>query len=221
MTANTGLKRRHKAQRLRKLGYSFREISLALNIAKSTASLWTREVTLSKQAQQRLRRLTIIGQKNSTATLKAASKIREKNIKHLAQTQVVKLSQLDQQTTKLLLAILYGCEGAKTDRGARLTFINSDPRLIVTFIKLFKSVYKTKNDRWRGCLHLHTYHNAKKQIRYWSELTKIPTTQLSTYIKRSDHKRKRTDYPGCLSLRYYDSTIAKELYYLYKGFIGA
>lgn len=46
---------KQKAFSLRSKGYSVKEISDKLNIAKSTSSLWVRYIKLNKKAKQRLR----------------------------------------------------------------------------------------------------------------------------------------------------------------------
>jgi orotate phosphoribosyltransferase-like protein len=46
---------KRKAIALRKRGYSVKEIAEKLHIAKSTSSLWVREIKLNKKAQQRLK----------------------------------------------------------------------------------------------------------------------------------------------------------------------
>ena len=127
----------------------------------------------------------------------------------------------DKRSKKLLLAVLYGCEGAKTDRGSRVTFMNSDPLLIKQFTRLMREAYKIDERKWRCCLHLHSYHTDQKQIRYWSIITAVPENQFTkVYKKNKGGIRRRENYQGCLSLRYYDSLIARELYYIYQAFLA-
>jgi len=52
-----------KAEKLRRQGFSFREISEELKISKSTASLWLRNVGLSKDAKERIFQLGVDGRK--------------------------------------------------------------------------------------------------------------------------------------------------------------
>ncbi len=57
-----------KAVGLRKKGYSYKEISSSLKIAKSTASTWLKTTKLSKKAILRLKKRKILGQYKSLLT---------------------------------------------------------------------------------------------------------------------------------------------------------
>ncbi|NQU83696.1 MAG: hypothetical protein HQ536_03210, partial [Parcubacteria group bacterium] len=59
------LKIKEKAIKLRKKGYSLKEISEKLKIAKGTASIWLNDVKLSQKAQERLQKREILGQYKS------------------------------------------------------------------------------------------------------------------------------------------------------------
>lgn len=209
-----------QAIELRRAGYSLREISNKLNIAKSTTSLWTHGVQLSARARNRIKGIVLMGRKLSISTKMQKRRDKEKEFEQNARVTITQTSTKNIHDKKLLLALLYGCEGAKSDRFSRVTFVNSDPKLIAKFIHLFRKTYQVDEKRWRGCLHLHDYHNVNKQKKIWSRITNIPINQFTVYQKQNTKIRKREHYQGCLSLRYYNSTIAKELYYLYKEFIA-
>lgn len=90
--------------------------------------------------------------------------------------------------------------------------MNSDPKMIETFLKLFRIAFTTNESKFRALVHIHEYHNGEKQRKFWSELTKIPINQFSkNYLKPHTKKRIRDGYQGCIRIRYYDATIALEL----------
>jgi len=62
---------RQKALSLRAKGYSFREISLSLDVSKSTASSWARSVVLNDKAKSRIRKLGEDGRDKSKKTILA------------------------------------------------------------------------------------------------------------------------------------------------------
>lgn len=204
-----------KAIQQRKHGYSFREISELLNISKSTASLWTRAVILNSKAIKRLTGLRDLGRKRSKKT-KEKQRIKiEKEITKKAR-MTVKNAKLNDSHRKIICSLIYWCEGGKND-GGRVNFTNSDPQLMKYFLKIFRKSFSLSENKFRALLHLHEYHKEKKQIRFWSKATSIPIKQFSkSFHKKNTGKNTRAGYPGCLSVRYYDSKIQKELIFICK-----
>lgn len=212
-----------QATRLRKLGYSYEDIAVKLNIAKSTAFLWTKNIKLNVKAKTRLQIKQKIGQKKAVQVMKLKREMIEMNLKK----EIIKsLSKLHFTTTinKLFCSLLYWAEGSKA-KSSRVTFVNSDPTMIFTFLKLFRSSFSIDEKKFRGLVHIHEYHNDKEIKDFWSKTTKIPISQFNkSYLKPHTGKRIRNDYKGCLQLRYYDFKIALELKMLYNIFaksIGA
>ena len=205
-----------EAKKLRKRGFSLKEISEKLGIAKSTASAWLGHIKLGKKAQQRLQKRRTLGQ------YKAQQIKRNHRKKLLSQyckktSKELSLIKLDKTLYKLLSALLFWCEGAKTQ--AHIEFINSDPAMIKTFIELLRSAFDLDESKFRVLMHLHEYHNEQKQKEFWSNITKIHQNQFTkTYWKPHTKKRKRENYPGCIRISYYDAHIARQLHAWYNTF---
>ena len=53
-------------------------------------------------------------------------------------------------------------------------------------------------------------------IDFWSEATAIPKTNFSIYNKPHTGINKKPGYKGCLSIRYGDSRIVKEVFLIMK-----
>ena len=122
-----------------------------------------------------------------------------------------------EENRKLACALLYWCEGEK--KGGAVRFTNSDPVMIQTFLNLFRQSFKLDESKFRICLHLHSYHNQQKQKKFWSGITNIPVEQFQKiYTKPNQGKNKKKDYQGCVSLRYHDWQVAKEIEMIYKLF---
>jgi hypothetical protein len=115
-----------------------------------------------------------------------------------------------------MLSLLYWCEGSKNDR--RVVFMNSDPLLVKAYLKLLRAAFSINEEKIRAVLHLHEYHNIKKAIKYWSKITKIKTNNFFIYHKNNSGKRKKTNYYGCLSIRYGDSKILDEILLIIRRF---
>ena len=218
MTIVLGSKK-EKAINFRKRGYSLKEISKVFGISKSTASLWLRHVVISKQGKARIKILIKRGINKSVAFNQKSKNQKEIQFQKEARSTLKKIKQKNKSYYKLIVAIMYWCEGAKADRNSRVAFINSDPKMIKVFITLLRNYFIIDESKWRCCLHLHSYHNKLKQIKFWSDITGIPKKNFNkVFLKQNTSKRIKKDYPGCLSLRYNSSKIAKELYYLYREF---
>lgn len=69
-------------------------------------------------------------------------------------------------------------------------------------------------------MHLHEYHIEKKQKNFWEKVTEIPAKQFHrSYLKPNTGKRKRLNYPGCVTVTYYNARVAKELATIYNAFV--
>lgn len=123
----------------------------------------------------------------------------------------------DVNQSRILCAIMFWCEG-ETSTKSGVRFMNSDPNLMRLFVTLLRNGFDIDESKFRGLLHLHEYHDEGLQLKYWSEVTGIPINQFyKSYKKPHTGKRKREDYPGCLSLRYGDSGLAKLLTLMYSN----
>jgi len=118
---------------------------------------------------------------------------------------------------KLFCALLYWCEGSKGSNDVRFT--NSDPLLIKTFINVFRKSFIIDENKFRILMHLHGYHDENTQKKFWSNITKIYNFQ-KTYHKLNSKKRIKEGYQGCITIKYYDVKVLKELKAIYSSFCG-
>ncbi len=208
-------KHREKQQaiKLRKLGKTYSEILSEVHVAKSTLSLWFREIKLSRSQVHN------ISQKKRAAQLRGAQQRKVDRIKSTENIHVAAQQEVGAITERehfLLGVSLYWAEGAKEKVGGRTTmidFANSDPamvRLFVGWLTKFAGVQKSEI-----VVRLHLHEIAIKRetelISWWSDALDMPVRYFSkTNIKR--HKmhtvRKNTDetYRGLVSIRVRKST---------------
>ncbi len=206
-------KTKSDAIKLRKQGYSLSEISEKLSIAQSTSSIWLRSVTISELGKKR-----ILDQQN---IIKAEIQNRfllkrENKSKELLQRINSSLSKVswDKNLYKILCSFLYWGEGSKT--GNNVSFINSDPEMIITFLSLLRKGFDIDEAKLRALIHIHHYHDEEKLLNFWSKKTGIPESRFNkSFKKQSTGLYKKTEYKGCLRIRYYDVEIARELQGLY------
>ncbi|NQV13083.1 MAG: hypothetical protein HQ530_02150 [Parcubacteria group bacterium] len=208
-----------EALRLRQKGFSLSEIQRKVGISKSTASLWLRDVELSSKAIKRLAERGNLGRVNSGKTRAR----RRQEFERMCGKKIERLldrTQVNDDHLKMFCSLLYWCEGGK-DIQEGLVFSNSDPALQKTYLYCLRASFPVKEEKFRVLLQLHEYHSIDRQIKFWSKVMKIPQDQFSQpYIKPHTGKRKRENYPGCVNVKYHDSTLAKEMSILSKGLLN-
>ena len=200
---------KEKAELLRKKGYSYNQLSKKLKVPKSTLHEWIRGVQRPVKFSRldRIRWIKEIQPLGAQGNKRKREKIVNQIIQE-AKKEVYKL-QINNQTKKAMLSLLYWAEGTKV-RGV-LQFANTDPKLILLFVKLLRSCYELDETKFRVRLHLHSYHEEKKVKTFWSKLVGIPTTQFQkTYRKsRSKEKTFRKNFGGICFIKY-NSVYLKE-----------
>lgn len=213
------IKEKNKAIEMRKLGFSMGEISRELNVSKSTVSLWVSDVSLSEIAQKRLDLKISHGQKEVIKMKKIKTQLKDEEARTFASKEIKNIDfKIENQ--RLLCAMIYWCEGSKS-KSDSVRFTNSDPNLLKTFLQLFRKSFNLDESKFRVCVHLHKYHNVDKQLNFWSKTLRIQLRQfVKPYLKKSSGLYKKDGYQGCVSLRYYDVSIARKLTALAQVFMS-
>lgn len=214
------LKEKEAAVIRRKRGESVREISTALGVSKSTVSLWLRDISLSSRAQNILKEKYTLGQRRGQAARRAQT---TKNLNNAVRQAKVIISKFPDTPSSLMVvcALMYWCEGQKSKIDNAFMFANSDPSVITTFLKLFRSSFQLDEQKFRVCIHLHAYHDDKKQLQFWSKMTKIPLSQfIKPCQKAHTGKQTREGYQGCAQIRYHDATVARQLQAVARVFLN-
>ncbi|OGG54823.1 hypothetical protein A3D62_02165 [Candidatus Kaiserbacteria bacterium RIFCSPHIGHO2_02_FULL_49_11] len=203
-------KEKEQAINLRKKGKSLSEIKKLVPVSKSSLSLWLRGVSLSPKAFKRLEKRSKEGHKNAVRTRHSKSRLQFDT--HVCEaSEYIEGLVLDKNMKRLLASLLYYCEGEKNlHSGVRFT--NSDPQLVRLFLFLLRSSFLLDETKFRVCMHLHSYHDPERMAAFWSRITRIPRNQfLKTFQKPNTGKTKKDGYNGCVSVRYNDSAITKQL----------
>ena len=207
-----------KAVALRKRGYSLSEIIKSVGASKSSVSVWVRNVPLTTRGRERLLTKIKLGQLISAENKHKRTRIELNGFVKVAEADLEKIV-LDSLHVRFICALLYWCEGTK-NYFQGVNFINSDSRLVSTFLRFFRKSFQVDEKKFRCCVHIHEYHNAGKQVAFWSKVTDIPKKQfIKPYLKPHTGNRIETDYQGCVSIRYHDNTMARRLYALGETFI--
>jgi len=115
---------------------------------------------------------------------------------------------------ELLIAglMLYWAEGWKKN-SERISFSNSDPKMIKLFLKFLRELCGIYENRLRVVLHSYEDQSTLKLKRFWSKTTRIPLTQFNAaYVHKGKPGtyKKKSKY-GTISLRYCDKRLLEQI----------
>ena len=104
---------------------------------------------------------------------------------------------LSLESLRLMGAALYWAEGSKT---GMLQFTNSDPHLILFFVRWVDLMFQLKAHTLKGRLNIYPQQNEKAIKKFWSELTGIPLEHFGkSYVKPlSKNYKKNNLYYGTM-----------------------
>jgi hypothetical protein len=182
---------REQARVLRAESWTLSAIAAELGVAKSSVSLWVRDVEFVPRSRRQGPR--------RPSSLKVA---KEHEIEALRLEGLERIGQLSEREFLVAGVALYAGEGSKTD-GA-VTFANSDPRMISLFVTWLRHFFTIDESRLRLRLYLHEGLDLKGANDFWSRLTGIPTAQFSKpYRAVADPSIRNSKHEfGCPAVRY-------------------
>ncbi|MGW5422363.1 hypothetical protein [Streptomyces sp. NPDC003943] len=194
---------RARARELRLEGKTYDQIQVELGCSKSSISLWVRD--LPKPERKRTREeASAIARKGWEATLR----VRDEERRRAKEAAATAVGELSERELFLIGVALYWAEGTKDKsyaRRERVTFVNSDPGMIGTFLAWLDLLGV---DRERHTYHVMIHESADVSAaeRYWAEITgAAPDGFGKTTLKRHNPKTARKnvedDYRGCLVVR--------------------
>jgi len=189
----TKIKLKKQAIDLRKQGKTYSEILEKVPVAKSTLSLWLRDVGMAKSQKQRITR------KRKEAQIKGAKARQNQRIQFT--NRIYKESQKEVGIVSgrelwLMGIVLYWAEGNKEKAwrpGSGVEFSNSDERMIKIFLEWLYLCGVNKEDIVFK-LHIHENHrsNIDNVLKYWIEQTGYPKKHfIYVYFKKHKPKTKR------------------------------
>lgn len=178
-----------EARRLRAEGKSVPEIQKLLRVSKSSVSLWVRGVELQQEQRDSLKdRQRKFGDANAGAK---ANKERFGDLR-LTYQEAGRAIAREMRPLHLAGCMLYWAEGAKAKD--RVNFVNSDPNMILFFMRFLREELDVTNEMIS--LHLHCHTNNPQEIRqieiYWTNLLKLPNECLTKTQIHEPKPRVRT-----------------------------
>ncbi len=196
---------RAKARELRGQGLDYEEIAAALGVAKSSVSLWVRDLaTPARLSYAECRKRSAEGARRYW---EAERPVREARRAAVREAAAAEIGELTKREILIAGAIAYWCEGAKNKpyrRSDRVIFTNSDPALIQFFLR-FLTAAGTPQENLTFQVYIHENADVRSAELFWLNVTGARPEQFRrASLKRHNPKTVRKnvgdDYRGCLRI---------------------
>jgi hypothetical protein len=199
-------KTKEQARELRKQGKSLGWIARQVGVAKSTVSLWCRDLALTDE-QKALLVKTYDARMAGARANKSKREAQIVTVRTLAKLEIDPLDPTDLKRLKDIGTVLYWAEGGKRKRSIDMT--NSDPEIMRIAMLWFREICHVPEERFRVAIYYHYNQNEDKIKRYWSEVTGIPLSQFhkSIFKKEGTGHRKRVLHHGTCKVRVGDADL--------------
>src|SRR5258706_7454166 len=197
---------RIKAREMRAKGESVREIAKLLGVSKGTTSLWVRDIILSVEQYEDLKKRSIKG--GELGRMRGSLVQKERRLELIEQYKrdgIIRLKDMSKESCFIAGIALYWAEGSKMKR--EVMICNSDPQLINIMIRWFQEFFDVEYQRFVAVIGINEVHREREKIvkNYWSNITKIPLTQFrKTSFKKTINKKvydNFNEHYGTLSLK--------------------
>ncbi len=177
---------REQVIKLRLQGYTYGQIKRSLGVSKSTLSDWLRNLPLTSNQQELLKknklRVRDLGREKFITTFKNRRLTRLKAVLGKQEKYLLPLTEKE-----LFLAglFLYWGEGAK--RHGMISISNTDPRVVKFSLYWMIKILKIPKSLIKVNLHLYKDMNVAKSIDFWARELNLPIEQFrKPYIKKSN-----------------------------------
>ncbi len=186
-------KQKEEAINLRREGLTYSAILARVSVAKSTLSLWLRDVGLSERQSQKITKARLeAGRKGGVA--RRVQRIEK--TKRILEDAILEIGSISKRDLWLIGIALYWAEGAKEKKyrtGEQVMFANSDPRMVNLFLKWLKQMKIAEIDFvFEIYIHEMYRNKAKSIVKSWSVLLNRPSDAIFRVYFKKDSKRRET-----------------------------
>ena len=197
---------------MRSEGCSIKEIAATLGVARSSVSVWVRDVELDPEQQAALVYRTKLGPV-------VAGELKAKRAREVRRSYQEAGRRLARERGPDYAAgcMLYWAEGSKARNS--LQIVNADPEVIVFFARFLREQFDVASEQMRLSCNLFVDHESRQhEIEdYWLERVGAPRSSLrrsaiNRYSKYSQKKRTNKLPYGTCSLRVHSTRIVQTIY---------
>lgn len=189
------------ARAMRARSMTLQDIATELGVAKSSVSLWVRDVPFTPS-------------KRRTGPQRRPHPFHEAKLAQIAALNAEGARRIGALSEAAFLAAgvaLYAGEGAKRD-GA-VTFANTDPEIVRFHCAWLRRFFSVDEARLRARVYLHEGLDLDAAEEHWSRVTGIPRAQFGKpYRAKADPTRRLTKHEfGCVYVRYSCATTHRRI----------
>lgn len=168
------------ARELRRKGESIREIAKQVPVARSTISLWCRDIVLTKEQLDALVvRDRLGGARGRVVAAELAKKRKNERVAFNENVGFERIGKISNRELFLIGIALYWAEGSKGVRSERFVFVNSDPKMIVIMIRWLRECMQVSDEDIVCRVGINEVHQDRilEVEHHWSDITGIPLSQ--------------------------------------------
>ena len=191
-----------KAYQLRITGKSYNEITKSLKIPKSTLSGWFSGLSLSEEAQKRLKvRVSAASLRGLLARNKNQTRLAQVRAQETREKSAKSVRELSKRDLLMLGCALYWAEGYKRPiirNGSprtyhRVSLTNSNPELIGIFLRFLREICEVSDDKIIANVRTFRHQDPTYILDFWQKICKIPYSNFRKTIQTisiSSQRRK-------------------------------
>jgi hypothetical protein len=191
----------HKGQAiaLRKKGLSYNDILKQVPVARSSLSLWLKDLPLTKNEKLVLR--DRLDKNISRGRIKAASVLRSNRLQREKDLLPIAQAEFEKYACDPLFQLgigLYWAEGAKSSGG--VMFTNSDIEMVEVMLKWFENFTTYTRNSLRYRLYIHKPYAHENCEQQWADGLQVPRSAFTptSYKPTSKGIKIRANYIGCM-----------------------
>jgi hypothetical protein len=193
------LEDKQKAIKLRKDGFSYKEIMSQIEVGKGTLSGWMRNLELNTEQIKKIYQNS--ESKKEKGRMKASLTNRTKKLQriNIAKEDAHKSFEIHKRDIFFIAGLcLYWAEGSK--RNSCYSFINSDPDMVRFMVFWTQKYLNVDKNLFKIRLFIHLPYKEEQLEKYWGRVLKINENHFQkTIYKPTTHLiKKNPSYKGCL-----------------------
>jgi len=197
-----------RARTLRREGYSIKEITKELRVAKSSVSIWVRDIKLT---QSQKKRLSEKGHSFDVIEKRRAKRLANEDARRqvIVNKAVKDIKNFSKRDLLFFGVAAYWGEGKKSQRGS-VEFYNSDPRFVQIMMRFFREVCEVPESKFKARVCLHSHLDNKNAEKYWSNISGISRTNFQKTVEQHNKStnNKKDNLPmGTFTIAVYDTKL--------------
>ncbi len=185
---------------MRRRGKSYSKIAKELGVPKSTLSNWFSDLNWSRELKDKLTdKARYTSKRKFLRVVRQRSKYWENKRKISKEEARTAFPSLMKDPLFISGISIYWGEGDSKLSNGKLRISNTDPKMIVVFIRFLKETLAVSNDKIRIGIILYPDLNEEKCLDFWQKKAKIPNRQFhKTQFIAGKHPTKRSEWGICM-----------------------